>query len=82
VIHLGGVQFPVTGPLRYTLTASQAVRLCEAISPRVIVPIHYEGWNHFREGRIEAERAFAAAPPAVAGAVRWLPIGEPQLIPG
>ena len=27
VIHLGGVQFPVTGPLRFTMTASDAVEL-------------------------------------------------------
>jgi L-ascorbate metabolism protein UlaG (beta-lactamase superfamily) len=82
VLHLGGVRFPVTGPLRYTLTAAEAVRLCEAISPRVIVPVHYEGWTHFREGRAGAERAFAAAPPEVAGAVRWLPLGAPQAITG
>jgi L-ascorbate metabolism protein UlaG (beta-lactamase superfamily) len=25
LLHLGGVQFPVTGPLRYTMTARQAV---------------------------------------------------------
>jgi L-ascorbate metabolism protein UlaG (beta-lactamase superfamily) len=82
VLHLGGVRFPVTGPLRYTLTAADAVRLCEAISPRVVVPVHYEGWKHFREGRAEVERAFATAPPQLAGALRWLPIGTPQAISG
>ena len=30
--------------------------------PETIVPIHYEGWKHFREGRAAAERAFAEAP--------------------
>jgi L-ascorbate metabolism protein UlaG (beta-lactamase superfamily) len=80
VIHLGGVQFPVTGPLRYTLTATQAVQLCEAIHPHVIVPIHYEGWKHFRQGRADVERAFADAP-SLQAAVEWLPIGTPQVIP-
>ena len=28
LLHLGGVQFPVTGPLRYTMTADDAVELC------------------------------------------------------
>ena len=55
LLHLGGVQFPVTGPVRYTMTARQAIELCELIRPRVAIPIHYEGWKHFREGRDEIE---------------------------
>ena len=76
VVHLGGVRFPVTGPLRYTLSAQEAVELCGLADPRTIVPIHYEGWKHFREGRAEVERAFAGAP-ALAERVKWLPIGSP-----
>ena len=76
LLHLGGVRFPVTGPLHYTLTAEDAVELCRLIDPRTIVPVHYEGWKHFREGRAEVERAFAAAPD-LAARVRWVPIGEP-----
>jgi L-ascorbate metabolism protein UlaG (beta-lactamase superfamily) len=75
VVHLGAVRFPVTGPLRYTLTAREAVELCAAIRPRTIVPVHYEGWKHFSEGRSVAEREFARAPDEVRRAVRWLPIG-------
>ena len=79
LLHLGGVQFPVTGPLRYTLTAKQAVKLCGLIKPRVVVPIHYEGWGHFRQGRDEVERAFARAPEDVKGRVRWLALGAPEV---
>jgi L-ascorbate metabolism protein UlaG (beta-lactamase superfamily) len=77
LIHLGGVRFPISGPLHYTMTAEQAVALCDRMRPRTIVPIHYEGWKHFREGRDTVESVFAAAPPAVRDHVRWLPIGEP-----
>ena len=52
----------MSGPLRYTLTAAEAVELCGLIRPRTVIPIHYEGWKHFREGRAEAEREFARAP--------------------
>jgi L-ascorbate metabolism protein UlaG (beta-lactamase superfamily) len=76
LVHLGGVRFPVTGPLRYTMTAKDAVALCELVRPRTVIPIHYEGWLHFREGREAAEREFARAPDEVRRAVRWLPIGE------
>ena len=77
LLHLGGVRFPVTGPLRYTMTAGEAVELCGLARPHTAIPIHYEGWKHFREGRDAAERAFAAAPAEVRDSVRWLPIGEP-----
>lgn len=77
VLHLGGVHFPVTGPLRYTMNAREAVELCRLIEPRTVVPIHYEGWRHFRQGRDAIERELAAAPVEVRERVRWLPIGSP-----
>src|SRR5262249_46235776 len=77
LLHLGGVRFPTSGPLHYTMTASQAVELCELLHPTTVIPIHYEGWKHFREGRDAIERGLAAAPAEVRDSVRWLPIGEP-----
>jgi L-ascorbate metabolism protein UlaG (beta-lactamase superfamily) len=81
VLHLGGVRFPVSGPLRYTMTAKEAVELCELIRPRTVIPIHYEGWKHFREGRETIEREFANAPEDVRERVRWLPIGTATELP-
>jgi L-ascorbate metabolism protein UlaG (beta-lactamase superfamily) len=75
LLHLGGVRFPISGPLHYTLTAEDAVELCRVLEPRTIVPIHYEGWKHFREGRADVERSLAGARD-VAEHVRWLPLGE------
>jgi L-ascorbate metabolism protein UlaG (beta-lactamase superfamily) len=77
ILHLGGVQFPVTGPLRYTMTARDAIELVGLIKPRVAIPIHYEGWSHFKQGREAIEREFASAPEAFRQTVRWLPIGQP-----
>jgi L-ascorbate metabolism protein UlaG (beta-lactamase superfamily) len=75
LLHLGGVRFPVTGPLRYTMTAREAVELCSLIRPRTVIPIHYEGWKHFLEGREAVERELTDAPQDVRNHVRWLPIG-------
>ena len=80
LLHLGGVQFPVTGPVRYTMTARQAIELCELIRPRVAIPIHYEGWKHFKEGRGAIEAEFASAPDEIRSSIRWLPIGEPAAV--
>jgi L-ascorbate metabolism protein UlaG (beta-lactamase superfamily) len=75
LLHLGGVQFPITGPLRYTMTARDAVELCRLLQPRTAIPIHYEGWKHFQEGREAIERELAQAPDDVRSRIRWLPIG-------
>ena len=75
LLHLGGVRFPVTGPVRYTMTAHDAVELCRLVRPRTAIPIHYEGWRHFREGREAIERELARAPEEIRRSVQWLPIG-------
>ncbi|TYP88329.1 MBL fold metallo-hydrolase [Blastococcus xanthinilyticus] len=76
LLHLGGVRFPVTGPVRYSMTARQAIELCRLTGLRTAVPVHYEGWSHFREGRAAVEEELARAPADVRGRFRWLPIGE------
>jgi L-ascorbate metabolism protein UlaG (beta-lactamase superfamily) len=75
LLHLGGVGFPITGPVRYTMTAKEAVELCGILQPRTVIPIHYEGWSHFREGREAIEREVANAPEDLRRRIRWLPIG-------
>jgi L-ascorbate metabolism protein UlaG (beta-lactamase superfamily) len=75
ILHLGGVRFPITGPVRYTMTAKDAVELCRLIRPRIAIPLHYEGWKHFKQGRDAIEREFAQAPEDMRRSVRWLPIG-------
>jgi L-ascorbate metabolism protein UlaG (beta-lactamase superfamily) len=75
LLHLGGVRFPITGPLRYTMTARDAVELLGLVRPHTAIPIHYEGWKHFHEGRGEIERELAKAPEDVRSSITWLPIG-------
>jgi L-ascorbate metabolism protein UlaG (beta-lactamase superfamily) len=81
IVHLGGVRFPVTGPVRYTMTARDAVELCRLIRPRTVIPIHYEGWKHFREGREAIEGELADAPEDIRRSIRWLPIGTAVDLP-
>ncbi|MFC5003172.1 MBL fold metallo-hydrolase [Dactylosporangium cerinum] len=74
VLHLGAVRFPITGRLHYSLTADEAVQLCTLVQPRTIVPVHYEGWTHFAQGRAAVEAAFAAAPDGLGERLHWLPL--------
>jgi L-ascorbate metabolism protein UlaG (beta-lactamase superfamily) len=75
VVHVGAVAFPLTGPLRFTFTGDEAARAAKGVGARTIIPVHYEGWAHFREPRAATEQAFARA--GVADRVRWLTRGEP-----
>ena len=77
IVHAGGVQFGVTGPVRYTMTGSRAMDLVALTRPRVAVPVHYEGWSHFADGVGGLAKAIAAAPAGVQDRVRRLPMGTP-----
>jgi L-ascorbate metabolism protein UlaG (beta-lactamase superfamily) len=69
IVHLGGVRFPITGPARYTMNAAEAARTIRELDPATVLPIHFEQWKHFRQGRDAVERTFAAE--GVADRVRW-----------
>jgi len=75
ILHIGKAGFPVTGPIRFTLNASEAIHTIKVLNPRKAIPIHYEGWKHFREPRAEAEKQFSAA--GLEEKVQWLPLGAP-----
>jgi L-ascorbate metabolism protein UlaG (beta-lactamase superfamily) len=78
LLHVGKARFPITGPLRYTMNSRDAVKAARALRPETIIPIHYEGWKHFQEGRATLDEAFTAA--GLRERVRWLPIGEPGAV--
>jgi L-ascorbate metabolism protein UlaG (beta-lactamase superfamily) len=69
VLHLGGVRFAATGPVRYSMRTADARVLVRRMQPRLAVPVHFDGWSHFAEGRaaVEAELARADA----AERARW-----------
>lgn len=75
VVHLGSVRFRyLSGPAKYTMSAADAATFLPTVDPQVIVPVHYEGWSHFAEGRAAAEPVLAAS--SVGDRVRWLDPGE------
>ncbi|GII05833.1 hypothetical protein [Planobispora takensis] len=48
-----------------------------APAQRTVLPVHYEGWQHFRENREDIERELAAGPRALRESLRWLTAGDP-----
>jgi L-ascorbate metabolism protein UlaG (beta-lactamase superfamily) len=75
LLHLGGVRFPISGPVRYSMTAQNAIELSHIIRPHTVIPVHYEGWTHFNEGRETIERTLANAPAHISDRFRILPLG-------
>jgi L-ascorbate metabolism protein UlaG (beta-lactamase superfamily) len=75
LLHLGAARFPITGPARYSMTAQDAVELCSLVRPRTAIPVHYEGWTHFKQGREAIEREITRAPTNIRDSLRLLPIG-------
>ncbi|RJU00309.1 MBL fold metallo-hydrolase [Arthrobacter frigidicola] len=80
LLHLGAVRFRATGPVRYTMNARDGARLLKLISPQVAIPVHYEGWSHFSEGRGVALKQLHSRPGEITE-VFWLPPGRPSPIP-
>jgi hypothetical protein len=78
VLFMGAARVREVGPAHLTFEASEAGAVAHAFPDALIVPVHFEGWEHFSEGRPQIERAFAAA--GVASRVRWLERGVPTLL--
>ena len=72
-LHMGAARFGITGPARFTCDAADACRLFETLGARTLIPIHYEGWTHFKEQKKTAENEFARA--GITSRVLWLPAG-------
>lgn len=43
------------------LDSAQAAEATRILDARRVVPVHYDSWTHFTEGRDELEAAFTAA---------------------
>jgi L-ascorbate metabolism protein UlaG (beta-lactamase superfamily) len=77
VVHLGGVRFPITGPIRYTMRARHLAAVRDLLEPRATVPVHYEGWSHFKEGQSAAEATLARETDRLRSSLQWVPLGVP-----
>jgi len=75
ILHIGAARFPIMGPIRFTLNAKEAIKIFHALEPQTVIPIHYEGWKHFKETGADAGQVFEASD--IQEKIQWLPLGEP-----
>jgi L-ascorbate metabolism protein UlaG (beta-lactamase superfamily) len=69
ILNLGAARVSAVGPFPLTMTAGEAVEAARAFSHASIIPLHFEGWAHFSEGREEIARAFTEA--GLSHRLRW-----------
>jgi len=74
LLNLGAALIPAVGDLPLTFTAAEAVLVAKVMSRATIVPLHFEGWEHFSESRADVEGAFAEA--GLGSRLLWLPAGK------
>lgn len=70
-LHVGAAQFAPTGPTLFTFDAAQAVQAAQLLKPQRLIPIHFDGWQHFSQGQAEIDQAFAES----AIQPHWLDLG-------
>ena len=80
ILFMGAARVSAVGPWALTLTADDAVEAARAFAGATILPLHFEGWEHFTESRADVEAAFLRA--GLASRLRWpergrtVPLGE------
>jgi L-ascorbate metabolism protein UlaG (beta-lactamase superfamily) len=75
ILFGGAARVSAAGDHDLTFSAEDAVRAARTFGNASIVPVHYEGWEHFTQSRADIERAFAIA--KLSDRLRWLPAGVP-----
>jgi L-ascorbate metabolism protein UlaG (beta-lactamase superfamily) len=60
-LFMGAARVREVGPQHLTFTADEGVLVARAMPHATIIPLHFEGWEHFSEGRPVIQRAFDAA---------------------
>ncbi|KAK1255322.1 hypothetical protein MKX08_009317 [Trichoderma sp. CBMAI-0020] len=80
LLNLGKAAIEVgqSEPLEITMDGKQAAQLIKDANVEKAVPLHFEGWGHFTEGKGPASQAFDEA--GVSEKVFWLPRGERKVI--
>lgn len=75
VLFMGAARVPAVGTTdALTMTAADGIEAARAFSHATIVPLHFEGWEHFSESREVIARAFDDA--GIGRRVRWMAPGE------
>jgi L-ascorbate metabolism protein UlaG (beta-lactamase superfamily) len=80
VLFMGAARVAEVGPWNLTFTAEEGIQFANAFPQATIVPLHFEGWQHFSESREEIARAFQKA--GLESRLQWLDPGRATVLFG
>jgi L-ascorbate metabolism protein UlaG (beta-lactamase superfamily) len=58
VLFMGAAVVRKVGPSYLTMTASDSINVARLFDKAAILPLHFEGWEHFTESKEEIERKY------------------------
>jgi hypothetical protein len=58
---MGAANVPAVGDNILTLDGEQGAKVASALGLESVFPAHFEGWEHYTQGRSGIEEAFEAA---------------------
>lgn len=61
LLFAGQARTALLGEVDLTLSSASAVEAARRLRARHVVPLHFEGWAHFKEGLAELREAFAGS---------------------
>ncbi|MEU4542523.1 MBL fold metallo-hydrolase [Nonomuraea dietziae] len=80
VLFAGAARTPLLGPVDLTLSSEAAAEAARILEASEVVPLHFEHWAHFTQGRSTLEEAFERA--SLSGRLRLLKPGEQITVGG
>ncbi|KAI1097345.1 Metallo-hydrolase/oxidoreductase [Jackrogersella minutella] len=81
IFNLGAAHVVLPGsaePLLITMDGVQGAKLFNEIGAEVLVPLHFESWDHFSQDKKHLADAFGSA--GIGENVRWLEPGKPKRV--
>ncbi|WP_328908102.1 MBL fold metallo-hydrolase [Streptomyces sp. NBC_00234] len=78
VLHFGAAVVPYFGDDFITMDGAQGARLARSLGAKTVVPVHYDAWDHFTQGRDGIKDAFVRA--ELDSRLRWPERGVPTVI--
>ena len=76
LLFMGAAHVAAAGPSHLTFTATEAAAAAQAFDEAIVVPLHYEGWEHFAESRADVDSAFTGL--GLMPRLAWLEPGIPR----
>ncbi len=78
LLFMGAARVKEVGPSHLTFTAEEAVEASRLFADAIIVPLHYEGWDHYSESRRMIDDTFRKT--GLDHRLRWIGPGRTAVL--